>query len=224
MASGGCSKTGFASPRPSIQAARSSPGSSEQMTTLDEFFAGRAEARQLFDTLLGAVDILRTTELHVTKSQIAFRRRKVFAWVWIPGRYLRGQTAPLVLTLALRQRDVSPRWKEIVEPSPGRFTHHLELYTAADIDAEVQRWLHEAWMAAGFHPGAVLLLVCPGRPLRRISVRARRGRPAGGAAVRRRAIQPLLVGGTGGGAGPRPALARCCCPASFSWASPWSTG
>ena len=52
-----------------------------------------------------------------------------------------------MLTLSLQRRDPSPRWKEVVEPAPGRFTHHLELYTTADIDDEVLDWLREAWMA-----------------------------------------------------------------------------
>jgi hypothetical protein len=66
----------------------------------------------------------------------------------MPGTYLRGRHAPLVLTLSFRHRDPSPRWKEIVEPKPGRFTHHLELYSATDIDDEVCSWLQAAWEAA----------------------------------------------------------------------------
>lgn len=117
------------------------------MTTLDEFFEGRAESRQLFDALRTAIAGLGDVELRVTKSQVAFRTNegKAIAWVWIPGRYLRGKTAPLVLTLALRRRDSSPRWKEIVEPAPGWFTHHLELYSIADIDQEVRGWLSNAF-------------------------------------------------------------------------------
>jgi hypothetical protein len=52
--------------------------------------------------------------------------------------------APLVLTLSFPYRHGSPRWKEIVEPAPGRFTHHLELYSTADIDDEVTGWLRDA--------------------------------------------------------------------------------
>ena len=85
----------------------------------------------------------------MTRSQIAFRRRVAFAWVWIPARYLRAHVVPLVLTLSFRHRDASPRWKEIVEPTPGRFTHHLELYAVTDIDDEVRDWLRNAWGAAG---------------------------------------------------------------------------
>jgi hypothetical protein len=116
--------------------------------TMDEFFAGHDESRQIFDAVRGAMEALGPVEMRISKSQISFRRRISFAWVWIPGRYLRGTYAPLVLTLSLRSRSNSPRWKEIVEPYPGRFTHHLELYSADNIDAEVREWLKEAWLAA----------------------------------------------------------------------------
>jgi predicted transport protein len=116
--------------------------------TLDEFFSGYETSRQIFDALQAAIAALGPAEVRVTKSQIAFRRRKAFAWAWIPDRYLRGGHAPLVLTLLFAERDDSPRWKEIVEPAPGRFTHHLELYTEAEIDDQVRGWLRKAWEAA----------------------------------------------------------------------------
>jgi hypothetical protein len=120
------------------------------MTTLDEYFCGWDEARSLFDVLQDAVAALGDVDLRVTKSQVAWRtaRGRAFAWAWIPGRYLRSQSTPLVLTLALRRRDPSPRWKEIVETAPGRFTHHLELYAVGDVDDEVRGWVRDAWGAA----------------------------------------------------------------------------
>jgi hypothetical protein len=116
--------------------------------TLDEFFAGEDESRRLFEALRCAVDAIGSAELRITKSQIAFRGRKAFAWAWRPAQYLRRKCAPLVLTLSFRRWDASPRWKSIVEAAPGRFTHHLELYSALDIDDEVRQWLREAWAAA----------------------------------------------------------------------------
>lgn len=116
--------------------------------TLDELFAGRDESKLIFETLRRAVDTLGEVELRVTKSQVAFRRLRAFAWAWVPGKYLRGEHTRLVLTIALRRKDSSPRWKQIVEPKPGRFTHHLELLSAADIDDEVRTWLREAWADA----------------------------------------------------------------------------
>ena len=116
--------------------------------TLDEFFAGQGQSRQIFETVRRAITAIGPAELYISKSQISFRRRKAFAWVWMPGQYLGGKTAPLVLTFSFRRRDVSPRWKEIVEPAAGRFTHHLELYSTADIDDQVRGWLRDAWTAA----------------------------------------------------------------------------
>jgi len=118
------------------------------MLTLDEFFAGEVESRRIFDALLEAIDALGPVQVNVTKSQIAFRRQNAFAWAWMPGMYLRGKVPPLVLTLALRREDRSPRWKQIVEPKTRRFTHHLELFSTADIDDEVRTWLQEAWATA----------------------------------------------------------------------------
>ncbi len=116
--------------------------------TEDEFFAGNVQARELYAAVCQAVEGVGETSIRVGKSQIAFRRRRAFAAVWIPGRYLRGRTAPLVLTVFLPVRDRSPRWKQVVEPTPGRFTHHLELERPADVDGEVAGWLRRAWDAA----------------------------------------------------------------------------
>jgi len=118
------------------------------MTALDEFFAGQDESRGIFEAVRRAVEAIGPAELLVGKSQVSFRRRKAFAWVWIPGQYLRGKTAPLVLTLSFPSPDSSPRWKEIAEPRPGRFAHHLELYSIADVDDEVRGWLRDARAAA----------------------------------------------------------------------------
>jgi hypothetical protein len=117
--------------------------------TLDELFAGRDESRHIFEAVRRVVEAVGPAELRVGKSQVSFRRHNAFAWAWTPGRYLRGKTAPLVLTLAFPDRDVSSRWKETVEPRPGHFTHHLELCSAADVENEVRGWLRDAWAAAG---------------------------------------------------------------------------
>lgn len=116
--------------------------------SLEEFFAGFELSRLLFDVIDAAVVELGGVERRVTRSQVAYRRRTGFAWVWVPGRYLAGRSAPLVLSLALGRRDPSPRWKESVEPTSGRFMHHLELHSLDDIDEAVRGWLQEAWTEA----------------------------------------------------------------------------
>lgn len=116
--------------------------------TLDDFFAGHAESRRIFESVREAVAAIGPADIRVTKSQVAFRRRTGFAFVWMPEMYLGKGDVPLVLTVGLRRRDDSPRWKEIVQPAPGRFTHHLELHSASEIDDKVRCWLHEAWEGA----------------------------------------------------------------------------
>jgi len=99
--------------------------------TVDQFFAGHDESRRLFDRVREAVASIGPAQVRVTQSQIAFRQGRGFASVWMPGR------------------DHSPRWKQIVEPAPGRITHHLELRAESEVDAEVRAWLVEAWETAG---------------------------------------------------------------------------
>jgi hypothetical protein len=55
----------------------------------------------------------------------------------------------VVLSIALGRHDPSPRWKEVVHPSPKQWMHHLEVRTVADLDDEVAAWLHEAATRAG---------------------------------------------------------------------------
>jgi len=90
-----------------------------------------------------------SVEIRVTKSQIALYRGRPFAWVWIPEKHLKRKAAPLVLSIVFPERDPSPRWKEIVEPSKGKFMHHLEIFSPQDIDGQAMLWLGRAWTDAG---------------------------------------------------------------------------
>ncbi|MFN8512659.1 MAG: DUF5655 domain-containing protein [Thermomicrobiales bacterium] len=113
-----------------------------------EFFSDQPLAEQLYAAVRGAVGNIGPVDIRATKSQVAFRRQRTFAAVWRPSQYLAGTTAPLVLTIFLPRHIASPRWKQVVEPAPGRFTHHLELHNAAEVDEEVRSWLRAAWDAA----------------------------------------------------------------------------
>jgi len=115
------------------------------MMTVDEYFEGQGRSRQLFDALERMVGEMGPVEIRVTKSQVAFVGRKAFAWAWMPGKYLKRKVAPLVLTLPLPYRDSSLRWKQIVEPTPGNYIHHLELVSLTDLDEQVGEWLQRAW-------------------------------------------------------------------------------
>jgi len=85
--------------------------------------------------------------VRVSKSQVAFRRRRGFAYLWTPGQYLRRPAAPVVLSIATDKRLESTRFKEVVHPGP--WMHHLEVHDANDVDEEVMEWLHSAAKDAG---------------------------------------------------------------------------
>lgn len=110
-----------------------------------EFFKGRPEASAIHAAVKRVIERLGACKARVSTSQVGFYRERLFASTWIPGRYLKGAKAPLVLSVYLGRRDPSPRWKEVSEPAPGRFTHHLELNSVEDVDRHVEQVLEEAW-------------------------------------------------------------------------------
>ena len=56
---------------------------------------------------------------------------------------------PAVLSVALSRRVESVRVKQVVQPSPRVWMHHLELASPDEVDDEVAGWLREAWAEAG---------------------------------------------------------------------------
>jgi hypothetical protein len=93
-------------------------------------------------------------EIRVSKSQVAFRRRRGFAYIWIPGQYLSNPTADVVLSIATPEPLESDRWKEVVRPGPTTWMHHLEVRSIEELDREVLGWLTLAFDAAGPRRGA----------------------------------------------------------------------
>jgi predicted transport protein len=116
------------------------------MRTVEDYFLGYPESHRIFEAIRSVILALGEVEIRVSKSQVAFRTRKNIAVTWMPALYLKGKTAPLVLTLLFHSPDPSPRWKEIVQTSPNRFTHHLELASVQDVDEQVRNWLALAYI------------------------------------------------------------------------------
>lgn len=94
-----------------------------------------------------AVSSIGAASVAATRSQVAFRRRRGFAYVWRPGQYV-DSDVPAVLSLALPREVASDRFKEVVHPSAQVWMHHLELDDAAQVDDQVRAWLREAYAAA----------------------------------------------------------------------------
>lgn len=122
-------------------------GSAGTASTPEDVFSNSPDGlrlcRAVSDAILGAVP----ATVRTTTSQVAFRNRRGFAYVWNPRRHLKTEV-PAVLSIAMPRPVESSRFKEVVHPSPGVWMHHLELFTADDVDEEVTAWLKEAFGAA----------------------------------------------------------------------------
>jgi hypothetical protein len=111
--------------------------------TPQEFFVGVPLGTAVVDRvreILASVDF----EIRVTRSQIAFRAERGFAWLWRPSMYLGKRGVDVVLAIALDRRDPSPRWKQVANPTPRMWMHHLEIREVGDVDGEVAACLLEA--------------------------------------------------------------------------------
>lgn len=117
--------------------------------TAEEFFAGHPFAAEVCAAVEALLAEAGPFSVRITRSQVAFRRRVAFAFLWIPGRYLAAPTADVVLSLALGRHDGSPRFKEVAHPTTTQWLHHLEIHDLHDLDDEVRDWLLEAADRAG---------------------------------------------------------------------------
>ncbi|GAB3039301.1 hypothetical protein GCM10011376_33380 [Nocardioides flavus (ex Wang et al. 2016)] len=112
------------------------------------FFAGHPDGQAVAAVVARVVASSGPHEVRVSRSQVAFRRRTGFAYLWRPGQYV-ASDVPAVLSIALPRAVASPRWKQVVHPSAHTWMHHLELHAPGQVDAEVRDWLSEAYDAAG---------------------------------------------------------------------------
>ena len=112
--------------------------------TPEEHFAGHPLSPAVFGAVRDLIDATGGADVRTTKSQVAFRRRRGFAYLWLPGRYLTDPAADVVLSIVLGRHDPSSRWKQVAHPSPKVWMHHLEVIDVTAIDDEVADWLREA--------------------------------------------------------------------------------
>jgi hypothetical protein len=126
---------------------RTRPGPSSR-SEAETFFAESVLGLAAYRRMQAVLDDLGPCELRVARTQVGWARRRGFAFLWLPGRWLRRPAAEVVLTISTDHAIDSPRWKEVAEVRPGLFSHHLELHSADDVDDEVAAWLADSYRAA----------------------------------------------------------------------------
>jgi hypothetical protein len=113
----------------------------------DALFAGRPFPLAVVDRTRDIIASFGAATMRTTKRQIAFKRRRGFAYLWPPVFPDRG--VEIVLSIALSRHDGSTRFKQVAHPAPHIWMHHMEVTDIAQLDDEVTAWLREAFDQAG---------------------------------------------------------------------------
>ena len=115
----------------------------------EQVLGAHPQARRLHGLVISFIRSLGEVEVVPRKTQVAFKRGRGFAWVWLPQMWIKRQPpSSIALSFALDHRIRDRRIKECVEPYPGRFMHHLVIKQGSDFDAKVKRWLRQAYRLA----------------------------------------------------------------------------
>lgn len=115
------------------------------------FFDGHADLFPLYAALEARLLAkYPQVNIRVQKTQISFSSRHFFACVSFlrPRKKAELPASYFVLTLGLPGPLSSPRVAAQTEPYPGRWTVHIVLSTAADLDAELFGWMDRAYAFA----------------------------------------------------------------------------
>lgn len=106
------------------------------------FFDGSPDRLALYQALFPLLDtVCPGGSVKVQRSQISFYSPRLFAMASLPKR--KG-TPGLVVSFGLGRREPSPRVAASVEAYPGRWTHHVPVAAAEELDGELLGWLREA--------------------------------------------------------------------------------
>ena len=117
--------------------------------TLEEmlFFDSHPAALPLYEKLKESILAeIPDTRIEVKKTQISFFTKHMFAAAsFTPVRKAKERPEPfLTVTFGLRERAASPRIDAAAEPYPGRWTHHVMIGSAEEVDEELMGWIREA--------------------------------------------------------------------------------
>lgn len=86
------------------------------------------------------------TRIKVTKTQVGFYNKYLYAALWPPMRRIKGRPGVyIVLTFGLGHRMEHSRVVESVEPYPNRWTHHVLIEKPEEFDELVMGWLRAAY-------------------------------------------------------------------------------
>jgi hypothetical protein len=104
------------------------------------FFEGHDAAHALFHALLGKAQAWGPFQLTATKSRVSITPRTRAIWC-----HEANDDGSIWLGFLLPRKVESPRLRSGL--AGGRWSHHVKVRDAADLDAELLGWLREAYDA-----------------------------------------------------------------------------
>src|SRR3954452_2613405 len=123
----------------------------EAARTPEEHFSEAPLALEVFTRVATLIESLGGAEVKVSTTQGVFARCCVFAWVCTPPGP-NPATSPAILSIAYTHRIVSDRFRDVVQPRPNIWQHHLWVEHPDQLDEEVFAWLEAAYDDAGPDP------------------------------------------------------------------------
>lgn len=111
------------------------------------FFDKHMDALPIYEKLEGQIlKHIPDARIKVSKTQISFSLKHGFAFVSFTPCRKAAQRPPvwLTVTFGLGFRKESFRIDIAVEPYPNRWTHHVMIGSADEIDEELMSWICEA--------------------------------------------------------------------------------
>ncbi len=119
---------------------------SQNSHTVENLFSDKPIQLKLFQNIKQFIQSIGQVESSVSKTQVAFKNHRQFAWVWLPmPRDTKRPPNSIVLSFSLEKHLNSPQIVQVVEPYPGRWMHHVIIQKSSDLNEEVQGWLKESY-------------------------------------------------------------------------------
>ena len=113
------------------------------MFTIKSHFEGKDDSvRQIYDRLLRATGKFGPVFAEPKKTSIHLMNKTAFAGV-------ATRKSAMVLTIKSDRKLASPRIHKSEQTSAKRFHHEVKLGSAAEVDAELVKWLQDAYALSG---------------------------------------------------------------------------
>jgi predicted transport protein len=122
----------------------------ERKSGIVSFFSKMPEVIPLYESIEEKIlERFEDVSIEIKKTQITFKAKRGFVYVWLPIRKIKNRPAYyVVLSFGLDKRIESSRIAESVETFKNRWMHHLIIEKPDELDDELMSWIQDAYLFA----------------------------------------------------------------------------